>query len=95
MEGSSDIFFKNYFNLFTSQILFTKETYEMLIKDPFLAKNQSFKLSKFYYQFDYGFPNLNYCTYKFGTDGDRIKRIKKMYYSSKPERAKYWFRLMI
>jgi hypothetical protein len=95
MEGSSDIFLKNYFNLFTSQVHFTRSMYEAIVEDPFIVKYQNIELAKFYYQFDYGFPNLNYCTYFFGTDEDRLNRIKKMYYTPKPKRAKYWFKLII
>lgn len=101
MEGSSDIFSKNYFNLLTSQILFSKELYEEVMKNPFIIKNKKIELAEFYYQYDYAFPNLNYCKYNIGTKKDRIDRIKKMYYYNKnnanngnKEKAKYWFKLI-
>lgn len=93
-EGSSDIFSKNYFNLLTMIIFFNRILYEKIMKNPYSIKNKKIKLSKYYYQYDYGFPNLNYCTYTFGTHEDKMERIKKMYYSSKPRKARFWFKLL-
>jgi hypothetical protein len=93
IEGSSDIFTKNYFNLLSITILFDKDLYETIIKNPYKLKNMKIPLSKYYYEYDYGFPNLNYCIYKFGTKENRTERIKKMYFSKKPE-AMYWFRII-
>jgi len=95
MEGSSVIFDKNYFNLLTMTILFDRELYEKIMKNPFTLKNTKIQLSNFYYQYDYGFPNLNFCTYKFGTKKDRLDRIKKMYYYDGKNRSKYWKKLIL
>jgi hypothetical protein len=92
MEGSSDIFSKNYFNLYTMTILFDKALYDQIIKDPPIIKSINVKLSKYYYEHDYGFPNMNYCTYSFNTDEQKMKRIKKMYFS---KNDKYWFKLIM
>ncbi len=94
MEGSPDIFSKNYFNLLTSHILFSKSLYEQIMKDPFLIRRKEVPLSEFYYQYDYAFPNLNYCKYLIGTDKDRIERIQKMYYYKGEPKAKNWFKLI-
>mgnify|MGYP005846763689 CR=1 FL=1 len=93
IEGSSEIFTKNYFNLLTITILFNKDLYEKVMKDPYKLKKIKIPLSKYYYEYDYGFPNLNYCVYKFGNKKDRIQRIKKMYFSKKPQ-ARFWFRII-
>jgi len=95
MEGSSKIFDKNYFNLLTMTILFDKSLYEKIMSRPFILKSQKIELSKFYYQYDYGFPNLNFCTYIFGSKADRIDRIKKMYYYDGKNKAKYWKKLIL
>jgi hypothetical protein len=92
IEGSSDIFSKNYFNLMTMTILFNKELYEKIMIDPYGVKDQQIEYSSYYYQYDYGFPNLNYCTYWFGTDDDRRDRIQKMYYIGEPL-GRYWYKL--
>lgn len=93
MEGSSDIFSKNYFNIMTFHILFSKSTYEAVMEEPFLVKSMStLQPSHFYYQFDYGFPNLNSCRYSIGTYEDKLDRIRKMYFTGG---AEYWFRLII
>lgn len=93
IEGSSDIFSKNYFNLMTMTILFDRKLYEEIMTDPYLAKEKKIQYSGYYYQYDYGFPNLNYCTYTFGTDEDRRDRIRKMYFEGKPL-GRYWFKLL-
>ena len=83
MSGSSHIFSKNYFNLLTIEILFDKKKYEKIMKNPYSIKYDKFirkVMESHYYQLDYGFPNLNYCTYTFGTKEDRMNRIRKMYY---------------
>lgn len=93
IEGSSEIFSKNYFNLLTISILFDRDLYKEIMHRPYKIKNKKFELSNYYYEYDYGFPNLNYCVYTFGTLADRMERIKKMYYSEKPK-ATWWFRLI-
>jgi hypothetical protein len=95
MEGSSNIFSKNYFNLFTFSILFERELYEQIVTNPFLVKVEKIKLSQFYHEYDYAFPNLNYCTYEFGTKEERLERIEKMYYYKSGEKDKYWFKLLL
>lgn len=96
MEGSSDIFSKNYFNIMSFQILWSKRTYTEIMSNPLLVRDVSVVHEPhFYYQFDYGFPNLNYCKYQIGSDDDRINRIKKMYYTESYPKDKYWFKLII
>lgn len=92
MEGSSSIFNKNYFNLLTMTILFNRKTYTKIMHDPYRIRKTHVKVSNFYYQYDYGFPNLNFCVYSFGTDEDRLNRIRKMYFNGD---SKYWKKLII
>ncbi len=96
LEGSSNIFSKNYFNLLTMTILFNRKLYEHIMKSPYKLISKHFidRLldHTHYYQLDYGFPNLNMCVYTFGTKEDRINRIKKMYYRKTP--TKYWKKLI-
>nr|QBK88803.1 MAG: hypothetical protein LCMiAC01_04850 [Mimivirus LCMiAC01] len=98
LEGSSNIFAKNYFNLLTITILFNKKLYKKIMTGPYLLRYRKFinKLfDGYYYQFDYGFPNLNYCVYTFGTKEDRINRIRKMYYNYHPNvQSRMWSRLI-
>ena len=63
------------------------------MKDPYKIKNKYIELSNYYYQQDYGFPNLNLCTYNFNSDYDQIYRIKKMYYENKT--GEFWFKLIL
>ena len=93
MEGSSEIFSKNYFNLYTITILFNRNLYEKIMSYPIIIQLEKIKISHFYNQSDYGFPNLNFCVYNFANDKNKIKRIEKMYYSNLD--AKYWFRLIL
>jgi len=92
MEGSSSIFSKNYFNLLTLSILFKRNLYEQVMKDPFVIKNKTTKLPKYFVQFDYGFPNMNTCAYSIGSKDDHMTRIKKMYYNGND---KYWNRVIL
>ena len=93
-EGSSQIFNKNYFNLLTMTILFDTNLYEKIMQNPYSIKKNKITTSNYYYEHDYAFPNINFCTYKFGSKYDRKNRITKMYYSEKPK-GKYWFKLII
>lgn len=92
MEGASDIFSKNYFNLLTMYILRNKKLYTKIISSPLKIKELNITLPTHYYQYDYPFPNLNFCTYYFGTEEERKERIKKLYYEmgSKDQ----WFSLL-
>ena len=98
IEGSFPIFSKNYFNLLTSSILFNKPVYEKVMDNPYNLSSIikgfdiKFVLPEHYYEYDYGFPNLNYCIYKTGHKKDRLKRIEKMYYCENCE--KNWFRII-
>lgn len=92
MEGSSHIFGKNYFNLYSMMILFNMSLYHEIMRRPYAIRNLPVQLSDYYYQYDYGFPNLNFCTYQFGTKKDRLERIKKMYYDETA--GKHWFKLI-
>jgi hypothetical protein len=95
-EGSSHIFHKNFFNLMTMAILFDKTRYEQVMKNPFVIKVQNLELPKHYYEHDYGFPNINFCTYKFGSKSDRMDRIKKMFYNKgQKSKGEYWFKLIM
>lgn len=93
MEGSSHIFDKNKFNLLTFTILFNKKLYMEIMRDPYEIKNKDIELSEYYYQYDYGFPNLNLCTYNFNTLENQLYRIKQMYYDNK--NGKYWVKLIL
>ena len=96
IEGSAEIFSKNYFNLMTMTIMFDRKLYEKIMNNPFkFLKMEKISMSQFYYEYDYGFPNLNYCTYEFGTKEQRMDRIKKMYYHKGPTKAFYWFKLIL
>ena len=92
MENSSHIFDKNYFNLLTMYILKNKQLYDQVMENPSIIKTMTLKLPEYYYQYDYGFPNLNYCVYEFGTEEQRKERIYKMYYADDAE--KNWFKLI-
>ena len=93
MEGSATIFSKNIFNLYTMTILFNRKLYEKIMNKPFTLKKHKIKLSNYYYQYDYGFPNLNYCVFSVGTNEYKINRIKKIYYN-KSNKFEYWYKLI-
>lgn len=90
IEGSSMIFSKNKFNLYTSIVLLNKKLYEMVMMDP--IKIKSISVPEYYYQYDYPFPNLNYGRPFIQTKEYRMKRITQMYYSKRAE--KNWFKLL-
>lgn len=92
MEGSSDIFEKNRFNLLTWTILSNKESFENVVTDPYNIKYYNIILPEHYYQCDYPFPNINPCVYSFGSENDKRVRIKKMYYDNDAE--KWWFNII-
>lgn len=94
MEGSSKIFKKNFFNQLSSNILFNRQLYEKVMLTPNNINYKNIKLPKYYHEIDYPFPNLNFCTYKFGTKKDYLKRIKKMYFLQDIKIDKYWFKLL-
>jgi len=94
IEGSADIFDKNYFNSYTMQILFNKKLYYKIMKNPIIIKDLKIDLPEFFYQYDYAFPNINYCVYKFGSKNDRYNRIKKMYYIKEKPKSKYWYKII-
>ena len=89
-EGSSEIFSKNKFNLYTSVVLFNRNLYENIMKLPENIKN--IYIPKYYYEYDYGFPNLNFCKPFIQTKNFRILKINKMYYDHNPENN--WFKLI-
>jgi hypothetical protein len=93
MEGSSEIFSKNFFNLYSITILFNRKFYEKIVKNPLMVNSLKIEQDLFYNQNDYGFPNLNFCAFDLGSEKLKMKRIKKMYYSKHD--AKYWFRLIL
>lgn len=95
MEGSADIFKKNKFNLLTNMILFKRKLYEkiMIINNFSNILYETIKLPEYYHQLDYGFPNINYCTYNCGNYNFKMKRISKMYYDDKYD--KNWYKIII
>lgn len=101
MEGSSDIFSKNYFNLLSFTIFIKRKLYEKVMRNPFIIVKNRLKIPKYYHQMDYGFPNLNLCTYSFGDKKCKLNRIKKMYYyennnkNNKNKKDNYWFKLIL
>ena len=95
MEGSSEIFCKNYFNLLSMTILFDRDLYEKIIRDSFDIKYLKIKLPEYYYQNDYPFPNLNSCIYICGNKREKMNRIKKMYFNTDGPIDKYWFKIII
>lgn len=92
MEGSSNIFQKNEFNLLSMYIFMNRKLYEKIIYDPNEYKKIMNELPEYYYQYDYAFPNINLCCYKIGIDDSRKYRIKKMYYDKNPE---IWVKIII
>src|SRR3989344_67029 len=90
-EGSSPVLMKNYFNLYSFTIFHTRNIYEEFMKDPYNNVNIDTILPQFYHEQTYPFPNLNFCSYKLGTQNDRKERIQKMYYNGTDE---YWFSLI-
>lgn len=90
MEGSSDIFEKNQFNLLTCTILFNRELYEQVMSDQIDIKN--IKLPEYYFQMDYGFPNLNTMRPFIGSDNFRKHKIKKMLFDTDAESN--WFKII-
>lgn len=92
MEGSSDIFSKNSFNLYTMTVLLNRDLYERVMSDPHNIKNLDIELPHYYYQYDYGFPNLNYCAFNVGDKEFKLNRINKMYYNKD---ASHWFKLIL
>lgn len=92
MEGSSDIFSKNPFNLLSANILLNKPLYEKIMADPYNIKNLDIQLSQYYFQYDYIFPNLNLINYSIGNISDKLDRIKKFYFS---DSDKYWFKIIL
>lgn len=93
MEGSSVILDHDNFNLLALTILFDRQLYEDIMSHPIdYEKLKNMSLPKYYYQLDYGFPNLNCCRYSIGTKEDRVDRIQKFYYSGKQD---YWYKLIL
>ena len=94
MDGSSNIFAKNYFNVYCMMILFDRKLYEKIMKNPYVIKNKEIELSNYYYQYDYGFPNLNFCKYQIGSVQSKLDRIKKMYYN-KFNDFEFWYKIIL
>lgn len=70
-----------------------RKLYEKVMNDPTIINEASLELPNHYYQYDYAFPNLNFCVYMFGNKDIRMERIKKMYYTD--SKGKEWFKLII
>lgn len=90
MEGSAKILAKNNFNLLTHTILFDRNIYERVMNGTIDIKN--IVLPEYYFQMDYGFPNLNIVKPFIGSDNFRKQKIEKMYFDEKSESN--WFRLI-
>ncbi len=90
MEGSSDIFANNDFNLCTLTILFDRSTYEQVMLDSLDAN--TIELPEHYLEYDYAFPNINTMVYTIGSKKQRLDRIRKMYFVD--ECANWWFRIL-
>ncbi len=95
IEGSSDIFSKNYFNLYTTSVLLDKDRYEKIMADPVAFTKRFGDVPAYYYQYDYGFPNLNLCTYSIGSYQTMLDRVTKMYYDDKGKPMEHWYKLMV
>jgi len=95
MEGSAMIFSKNYFNLLTSHLMMNRSLYEKVLNDPFQIRRINVPISEYYQQFDYGFPNLNYCVYSVGSKKDKLRKIKKMYFYQGKKIDSYWFKVIV
>lgn len=92
-EGSADIFSNanNSFNLYTLTILLDRQLYEKVIMNPNDFWNMHIPTSEYYYQYDYGFPNLNCCAINIGNNDFRMKRINNMYFNGD---ARYWYKVL-
>lgn len=94
MEGSAEIFSKNHFNLYTMSLLFHRTLYDEFMKDPYGCRDMELTLPEYYFEFDYGFPNLNCCQFAIGREKDRMRRIQKMYYCTSPKKDTNWHRII-
>jgi len=90
MEGSSNIFDHNEFNVKTFMAIFNRNIYESCMNDPNNVKKN--EIPGFYYEMDYPFPNLNYYRPFIQDKNDRINRIQKMYYDIDSE--KNWYKII-
>lgn len=87
MEGSSEIFIKNYLNLACFIVLFDEILLNKVLED----ENIDINFDIHYVGKDYGFPNLNTCKHCLFTNEEKLKRIKKYYYE---DNNKYWYKLI-
>lgn len=94
MEGSSDIFAKNNFNLYTITILFNRQQYEKFMQDPITSIKNKVKLAEYYFQHDYPFPNLNFCDYSINNEDVKLDRINKMYFNKTGCKEEYWYKII-
>jgi len=93
IHNSSLIFNNNNLNEIISFVIQNRKIYESIILNPSLINNKNIiQIPEFYFQFDYGLPNINYSIYHFGSIEYRKKRINKMYFSTNPE--KYWYKII-
>lgn len=91
IECSSNIFSKNYFNLYTSTISSSRKLYEKTMTYPYKEGTHPVQLPDFYYESDYAFPNINYCVYNIDNNETRLEKIKKMYFDTGA--VKNWYKL--
>lgn len=83
---SGPCFPKDDFDVITMNLLFNKELYQAVIKDPTIMDRIA--IPEYYKLVDYGFPNLS--TLNYSITSDKLERIKRMYYG--PD-DREWFRL--
>lgn len=90
IEGSAEIFNQNKFNIYTSTTLFNRNLYELIMMNP--KKIKKIFIPKYYYEYDYPFPNLNFGRAFCQTHNFRKERINRMYYDHNAEEN--WFKLI-
>lgn len=88
MEGSSEIFTKNYLNLACFIVLYDIELLTKVLNNDI---NFDINFDVYYVAKDYGFPNLNTCKQCLFTQEEKLDRIKKYYYE---DDNKYWYKLI-
>lgn len=104
MEGDSGIFGKNEYNALCARIFCDKNLCKAVITDPsilittnVLKDFQETPVAASNLEFDYGFPNLNMCSYSTGGKKFRREKIKRMYYYNKNGKVsdKWWKKLLV
>lgn len=89
-EGSSPILVQNEFNNYLWCAMQNPEIYNKVMNDP--KSILILETPKYYFQQDYGFPNLNTIKPFAYNETRRRERIRRMYYDQNAE--KNWFKLI-